>query len=277
MSIREIERIAWSPSAFETSLSSHTPVVIRGLGDRLGRADHWQLESLAQTLKGVLSQVATGHGPPMVTNPVAYLKGRRYVKRPFDDYAKALREGRIAPEGDYLTDHFVAASPQMAPMMNPANEALAVLCGRSKWSWQFAQQTPTLWVGPPGVVTPLHYDRLENVHAQFEGRKRWVLLAPHQREAVYCNSDELPTQLYSPVDVLKPDLDRYPRFTEAQQWSTVVEPDEMLYVPSGWWHHVHTLERSVSMTFWFWSFRATQTIARLVAGELMKRLKTLTH
>lgn len=56
----------------------------------------------------------------------------------------------------------------------------------------------------------------------------------------------------SKVDPLKPDLEKYPNFTKATMYECYLEPGEMLFIPSKWWHHVTSLEKSFSVNFW-WS------------------------
>ena len=55
----------------------------------------------------------------------------------------------------------------------------------------------------------------------------------------------------SAVSVLKPDLDRYPLFAEARYTDAVLEPGDVLFIPSGWWHAVHSLTTSASINFNF--------------------------
>ena len=43
----------------------------------------------------------------------------------------------------------------------------------------------------------------------------------------------------------------WPRFAEARQWTCVLAPGELLYIPRGWWHHVRALSASFSVSFWF--------------------------
>ncbi|EDQ88549.1 uncharacterized protein MONBRDRAFT_26110 [Monosiga brevicollis MX1] len=50
-----------------------------------------------------------------------------------------------------------------------------------KWG---ALNSNTLFVGPPGVHTPMHYDEYQNLFAQLQGSKQCTLVPPSQFEAM---------------------------------------------------------------------------------------------
>ena len=55
----------------------------------------------------------------------------------------------------------------------------------------------------------------------------------------------------SQVDFLHPDLDKFPAFADIPRvLEAELEPGDVLFVPPNYWHHVETLESSVSVTTW---------------------------
>jgi lysine-specific demethylase 8 len=118
------------------------------------------------------------------------------------------------------------------------------------------QKEPTLWLGPAGVVSTLHFDSSHNFFVQLYGRKRFVLLPPGESRRVYYPCDDFEFLHFSPVDVERPDLARFPLFAEARRLEFTVEPGEVLFIPVRWWHYVRSLETSVSLNFW-WNSVAT--------------------
>lgn len=42
----------------------------------------------------------------------------------------------------------------------------------------------------------------------------------------------------------------------------VLRPGDVLYLPAGWWHHVRTLEMSITLNFWWWTWRGVGVAAR---------------
>lgn len=100
------------------------------------------------------------------------------------------------------------------------------------------------WFGPAGTVTPLHHDTMNILLAQVYGRKQITLISPDQAPLVYNY-----VGVYSEVDCDNPDYDTYPSFREVKKIDVTLEPGEVLFLPVGWWHHVRSLDISISISF----------------------------
>ena len=94
-----------------------------------------------------------------------------------------------------------------------------------------------------GSKTPLHFDTLQthNLFFQIHGRKEFILIPGSQKDLCYMRGWR-----WSAVDASCPDYDRYPRFRHATPTTVVVDPGDMLFMPSGTLHEVTTLSPSVS-------------------------------
>ena len=94
-------------------------------------------------------------------------------------------------------------------------------------------------IGPANSKSHLHQDFLHShaYLAQIAGRKKCTLFSPEDSAALY-NGD---------VDPDRPALDRFPLFRNATAFECVLEPGEMLFMPSLWWHHVIALESSITV------------------------------
>jgi hypothetical protein len=101
-----------------------------------------------------------------------------------------------------------------------------------------------LWFGPAGTVTPLHYDPVSLVMAHVFGHKRWILIPPDRTHLLY-NS----IGVFSDVDPEEPDFDRHPLYRDVGPIEVVLNPGEIVFVPQGWWHHVRSLDVSISISF----------------------------
>jgi ribosomal protein L16 Arg81 hydroxylase len=66
-------------------------------------------------------------------------------------------------------------------------------------------------------------------HTQIVGRKRWRFVSPLETPRLYNYYD-----VYSPVDIDRPDLYRYPDFAKVTVLDVVVEPGETMFLPLGW-------------------------------------------
>jgi hypothetical protein len=107
-----------------------------------------------------------------------------------------------------------------------------------------------LWYGSAGNVTPLHHDPLSNLFLQVFGRKRLTLYAPRYFEELYPYPEDARFSHMSRVDVERPDPIAYPRAHGIERLEVTLLPGELLFLPPFWWHHVRSLEPSISVNFW---------------------------
>jgi jumonji domain-containing protein 7 len=108
-----------------------------------------------------------------------------------------------------------------------------------------------LWFGSAENVTPLHYDHTNNFFAQVYGRKRLTLFDPMQTDLLYPYPLEASASHLSFIDPEQPDFEKYRKFRQARGLAGVIEPGELLYLPAYWWHHVRSLQISISVNFWW--------------------------
>lgn len=99
------------------------------------------------------------------------------------------------------------------------------------------------WIGPRGTVTPLHHDLTNNLMAQVVGRKLVKLIAPDCLPYVYNHY-----HCYSQVDPENVDAGKFPLFSRVKVHDVVIGPGDLLFLPVGWWHHVRSLDPSITIT-----------------------------
>lgn len=108
-----------------------------------------------------------------------------------------------------------------------------------------------LFMGMEGATTPAHFDEQHNFLNQVRGHKLVVLFPPEDYTRLYPFPVTHPCDRCSMVDVRQADLQRFPRFAEAQGHVVTLGPGDVLYVPYGWWHYCRTLTHlAASVTFW---------------------------
>jgi len=101
-----------------------------------------------------------------------------------------------------------------------------------------------LWFGPGDTLTSLHHDDCDILFVQVYGRKRWTVISPRQKHLLYNN-----VAVFSDVDADKPDLSKHPLYRFVGASSFVLNPGEALLLPDKWWHHVRSLDVSISLSF----------------------------
>ncbi|NDD31670.1 MAG: hypothetical protein EB084_25760, partial [Proteobacteria bacterium] len=102
---------------------------------------------------------------------------------------------------------------------------------------------PTLiwmFIGPPRTGSWLHLDVAHSSawNAQITGRKRWILFPPGQDDCLYDGR----------VNAFAPDLARFPLFAKARAVVADVEPGDVIFTPSAWWHQTLNLETGIALT-----------------------------
>lgn len=106
-----------------------------------------------------------------------------------------------------------------------------------------------LYIGGAGGAFPvLHYDGA-GTHAflmQIYGRKKYYVYPPDQEPYLYPSPEKPNLSLLN--DVESPDLERFPLFVKARPITFILEPGELLFVPSHWWHTVKMLTPSITVS-----------------------------
>lgn len=161
----------------------------------------------------------------------------RRVARLSDFVDQVLTGG---PTNDYYmtANNEVLRRPEFAPLLADIG-TLPPYCDATQ-----LQRLSSFWFGPAGTVTPLHHDTLMLLHTQIVGRKRWRFVSPLETPKLYNHNG-----VFSPIDVDRPDLERYPLFAQARVIEVIVEPGETIYLPLAWWHQVTSLDVSLSFSF----------------------------
>jgi hypothetical protein len=100
---------------------------------------------------------------------------------------------------------------------------------------------PGVWIGNQSRVAP-HFDESDNVACVVSGRRRFTLFPPEQIANLYVGplDNTMAGQPSSMVDLGAPDLERFPRFSEAMAHAVTaeLEPGDAIFIPAMWWHGV---------------------------------------
>ncbi|KAK3164519.1 hypothetical protein QOZ80_1AG0020350 [Eleusine coracana subsp. coracana] len=107
-----------------------------------------------------------------------------------------------------------------------------------------------VYMGAKGTWTPLHADvfRSYSWSANVCGRKQWLFLSPSQSHRVFDRN------MRSSVYNLNDDVSEkhFPEFHKTEWLECIQEQNEVIFVPSGWYHQVHNLEDTISINHnWF--------------------------
>jgi ribosomal protein L16 Arg81 hydroxylase len=219
--------------------AQNQPVLMTDSCDRWPALQLWDSAYLAEKLGSTEVEVMAGResDPDYEINA----DDHRFMM-PFDEYVAKI-------ESAHSNDTYLVANNKLL-----ATEAALPLWDDFSLDERYLAPDPSrthafLWFGPAGTVTPLHHDSCNVLFNQIDGWKHVVLIPSLAIHRVYNN-----LAVYSAVDLLKPDLDQYPMFADAQQYHFDVGPGQTLFIPAGWWHHVEATEASISISFTNFAF-----------------------
>ncbi len=261
-----IERIACpSPELFRKNYVDRSrPVVLTGVASRWPAVERWSPEFFRDTYGSHRIHVEQSRSEVPSNEPLEYLRNRYYREEELGKVIDLMLSGQHPPGAYYVTYSSIFETvPTLHEQIEPLHRTLGIPAHYPESLKRRLSLKPGFWLGPGGTVSAVHFDRQENFNAQVTGRKKWTLFAPSDSRNLYYPSLELPTVLFSPIDVEQPDSRRFPRFDEAQPYETILEPGEVLFIPVGWWHHVRSLEMSISLNFWWWTLASAWTTARI--------------
>lgn len=180
-------------------------------------------------------------------------RGRSPEWMPFAEFADLLVGGAARDRDLYLAKLPLQGLPL-------ENDPLLARVKRLQWGTPAASGY-NLYVGPAEHVTCLHYDPVDSLLLQLEGRKQVTLFPPSQLPGLY----PFPVWVhlrhglklrasYSQVYPNRPDFADFPKLRAAiaHRIDLVLRPGEALYIPSGWCHEVTTLDAVTCSLNRFW-------------------------
>jgi hypothetical protein len=107
-----------------------------------------------------------------------------------------------------------------------------------------ASDGSALWFGPAGTITPLHHDTSNILFCQIYGRKRLTLVSPDETDVL-----ENARSMYAGREWDDPDSVGSSARDPVLRKTVDLGPGEALFIPIGWWHHVRSLDVSISLAF----------------------------
>lgn len=249
------ERHGLDPAALpEDVLQSTRPLVLRGL------VSDWPVVRVARQSDTDLVEYLRGFD---ARRPVIFLTAPRAADGRFfynEDLSGFNFERHRGMLGDTLDRILSASRDPQAPSIYMGSTMLdAYLPGlreRNPLALEDREQKlANIWIGTRTRIAA-HQDLPSNLACVVAGTRRFTLFPPEQLPNLYIGPlDFTPAgQAISLVDFARPDFERFPRFREALAHAreAVLEPGDVLMIPSMWWHHVESLQPlNVLINYWW--------------------------
>lgn len=221
-SVDVLENVS-KPQFTKNYLKPEKPVVLRGLWKNYEAYHKWTPEFFKQSL----GNIQVGVFDRKLSKPDRSFKKPDYYM-PFSDYIDAITSSnpndlrlflfnilKVKPD---LKKHF-----DYPPITN-----------------FYLKGLPFMFFGGKNAVVRLHQDMdWANVFlTQLYGKKLVVLFHPKYSKLLY----RYPYNVHSPVDIENPDFDKYPGLKYVNGYTTILEPGDTLFIPSGYWHYIKYLD-----------------------------------
>ena len=231
------------PTFYQRYERGNCPILIRGGVDDWPARRLWSLEALVRKIghraieleyneRGVFNFNANATTGPVICRTV-----------PFAEAATAIgRTGEGAAGAYYIRETPI---PEMLPELAEDIRPLDLIPRHAR------RYTPRIWIGGKGATSPIHYDGGDfNLLAHLHGHKNFLLFPPSQSGFMYsARTQRLPH--LSEVDLHKPDYERHPLYRHAVPWRLILQPGDLLFVPSYWWHGAWSESVSISVNHWW--------------------------
>ncbi len=224
-----------SPEEFEERyVRPSRPVILRGAIDHWPALRCWSRDYFKRRFGDRSVPVIRKKGGAMYDASA----GLFYERMRVADYVDQLTEAR--PSDLYMVFRVHEVLPEIFDDI-----ARPAYCHDASW------YRARFWFAAPDTKGPLHRDLPENLYAQVSGHKQFVMIDRRLTRMVHRHAFYSGVPNYSPVDAEEPDLLRHPRFRDAPRMLATLEPGDLFYIPSMWWHQAHSLDLSLSVNLWW--------------------------
>jgi len=208
------------------------PVVISGGVGRAAALEDLSFERLRQSHGAEMVKLVQKEG---LTNEET---------RPDLEYSDVLPLSQVldlveAGDGEYL--RFSPLLEQFPELLDHLDLASFRRLVSDRWGFAFQ-----LFIGGPHSSTPFHNSTIPFLYTQVAGTKRWKLVPNHYMAAM----DPPATRLqysHSRAAVDLSNVDELPWIGHVDHFEAVLEPGDVLFVPSWMWHGVENLSATIGV------------------------------
>jgi [protein]-arginine 3-hydroxylase / protease len=251
---REIARVHRpTPREFhEHFVRRNIPVVLTGITEEWKAIGKWTPEFFQTNHPSAKVVYTAWESSEPSNDPTEYYRTRKRRTTTLGNFIEAMKTAQYSR--DYVSQFpLFNEAPQLKQDIEPLQPYMNIPGIYPAALQKKLKKVATFWLGPAGIVTPVHFDSAHNLLVQIYGHKKLILIPPVQSKLLYYPSLHLGHVNYSPVDIEHPDYERFPQFRKATLWHTELTAGEILFIPVRWWHYARALEPTISLNFWWFS------------------------
>ena len=227
-----------------------SPIVLRNSVVKLWKALNWNpryLQSKLKTISGVYQNTNRWFGPyfdkqkPLTNFSIRANPYRTNLKMSGSEFFKRVQN---PVEGNhlYFTGDLDHLGDWALSDIQPVKELLVLNPKRSSIN---------AWIGQPHVIAHCHYDGYHNFYAQLYGTKKFTMFKPSNWPGLYPYPFLHPSHAQAQVNISNAsEISRFPLVRKVQAVEVILEPGDLLYIPPLWFHHVESMNVSISVNVW---------------------------
>ena len=98
--------------------------------------------------------------------------------------------------------------------------------------------------GMRAITAETHYDGSRNSIVQLGGLRRWIMFHPNQCGNLYLLPEDHPSGRHTQIDLsgdVEENLKKFPDMHKLVAHEVIMQPGDMLFVPTHWFHHIVSL------------------------------------
>ena len=145
-----------------------------------------------------------------------------------------------------------------------AEDLMQRIPGNLHWQWKnYRDYWPSIFIGGKDTSSALHADWANSAAwmGLISGKKRWRIVHPRDRHLLY--EDPLKINVF-PSDLFKPDDNKFPTVKHATVYEAILEPGEVIFIPSAAPHQVLNIGETVSIAMNFIDIAALDSFREYV-------------
>ena len=243
----EIKRIPASSESLQRLLRENRPVIIEGLAAHIGApaVDLAGLREFARSQPAPVNVDFVEPEHPYFLYTGDY--GRTVAHREQLSLAEMLDVLFIEGTDDEVVYKLFGPGGVHGAIGEVIDQVAAAI--RSAGGGEIVRDASGIWIGSPGVVTPLHHDAWRGLLFQTEGRKSVTMFEPADRGKLYFNFPIPVGSRWSrlPARSAEADSSSFPHFSQARRHTAVLEPGDVLFIPTFWAHEMEGLTANISI------------------------------
>lgn len=211
------------------------PVIITGIFDAIPELERWSPDWMQGKLKNKAVMVRE-------SDSRTFAVGATSKEMPFDQYVDTICD----PSFEHSTTRLYMQQQSIDHALPELKADVFI----DKFLPEKKIFMKSLWFGPGGNTSPLHFDPFDNIFFQLYGSKRFYIFDPKDYSKLYSGSWLSATPHISGIDPVNVDLTQYPLAAQTTLIELEVKPGTALILPSYWWHQVYSERLSISINIW---------------------------